>query len=110
MVDRGITEVHANETIYKTGIFLQMFPYPCYIYDRFVTISVFLSGPKIYFVTNVNETNRNLFYLNDVSISSLHHFQVHLNFVTISVIIWRIYDCTIIIIIIIITLLKCQCV
>ena len=58
MVDRGITEVHANETIYKTGMFLQMFPYPCYIYDRFVTICVFLSGPKIYFVTNVNETNK----------------------------------------------------
>jgi hypothetical protein len=37
MIDRGITEVHANETIENTGMFLQMFPYPCYIYDRFVT-------------------------------------------------------------------------
>ena len=37
MIDRGITEVHANETIESMGIFLQMFPYPCYIYDRFVT-------------------------------------------------------------------------
>ena len=36
MVDRGITEVLANETIEKTGIFLQMLPYPCYIYDRLV--------------------------------------------------------------------------
>lgn len=34
MVDRGITEVLTNETIEKPGLFLQMMPYPCYIYDQ----------------------------------------------------------------------------
>ena len=44
MVDRGITEVQANETIDTMGMFLQLFPYPCYIYDRFVTMSLFSSS------------------------------------------------------------------
>ena len=34
MVDRGITEVLTNETIEEPGLFLQMMPYPCYIYDQ----------------------------------------------------------------------------
>lgn len=47
MVDRGITEVQINETIESTGMFLQMFPYPCYIYDRLVALSFLRKQARI---------------------------------------------------------------
>ncbi|CAB3992561.1 ATP-binding cassette sub-family A member 1-like [Paramuricea clavata] len=61
MIDRGITEVHANETIETTGMFLQMFPYPCYIFDRFsYTISnsmpLFMTLAWIYSVGMIIKT------------------------------------------------------
>ncbi|XP_028404446.1 ATP-binding cassette sub-family A member 1-like [Dendronephthya gigantea] len=60
MIDRGITEAQTNETV-KTGLFLQMMPYPCYIYDRFsYTISnsmpLFMTLAWIYSVGMIIKT------------------------------------------------------
>ncbi|XP_062517639.1 phospholipid-transporting ATPase ABCA1-like, partial [Corticium candelabrum] len=37
MVDRGIINVLTNKTVVEPGGYLQRFPYPCYIYDKFAS-------------------------------------------------------------------------
>ena len=56
MIDRGITEVQTNDTI-DTGLFLQMFPYPCYIYDRFVFSFIDSTSYNIRILICLNQLN-----------------------------------------------------
>ncbi|EDO46878.1 predicted protein, partial [Nematostella vectensis] len=53
MIDRALLTISFNETVFEPGTYAQMFPYPCYIRDRFVfyiggTMPLFMTLAWIY--------------------------------------------------------------